>query len=71
MKGVIMDTAINVPVLIACLIALVIAVIANNKFKMHLGVICLFFAFVIGIGMQGMSSNELLSGAPANIILIF
>ena len=66
-----MDTAINVPVLIACLIALVIAVIANNKFKMHLGVICLFFAFVIGIGMQGMSSNELLSGAPANIILIF
>ena len=71
MKGVIMDTVINVPVLIACLIALVIAIIANNKLKMHLGVICLFFAFVIGIGMQGMSSNELLSGAPANIILIF
>ena len=66
-----MDIAINVPVLIACLIALVIAIIANNRFKMHLGVICLFFAFVIGIGMQGMSANDLLAGAPANIILIF
>lgn len=66
-----MDAVVNVPVLLVCVAALVISIFMNVKFKAHLGVVCMFFAYMIGVGMMGMSTRDLLSSMPIDIIAIF
>ena len=66
-----MDVTINVPALIACVVGLVVSIVLSVKTKVHLGVISVFFAFLIGVGMLGLSATSILNGLPLSIIFIF
>lgn len=66
-----MDTVINMPALLACVVGLIISIVLNVKAKIHIGVTSIFFAFLIGVGMLGQSTNQILSGLPLSIIFVF
>lgn len=66
-----MNTAINMPALLACVVGLIISIVLNVKAKIHIGITSIFFAFLIGVGMLGQSTNQILSGLPLSIIFVF
>jgi len=66
-----MPETVHVPALICCILALVVSIVLNTKWKIHLGVTSAFFAFLIGTGMLNIGATTILGGLPLMIIAIF
>jgi di/tricarboxylate transporter len=66
-----MDVVVNNTVLWCCLAAIVISVVVSYKWKMHMGVIAMAFAFLIGCLIQKTSVTTIFGYWPGSIIFFF
>lgn len=54
--------------LILCILALIVCVVLEVKFKLPLGMTTMFCAFVIGVGVMGMNANAIVGAFPTSTV---
>lgn len=55
-------------ILLACLIAIVVAIVVSFKWSVNMGILAMAFAFIIGCLMQGLSASNVFGFWPDNLI---
>lgn len=64
-----MNVEVNALGLILCLIGLAVSVFLNMKKNYPLGLMCMMFAFLIGVGFMGMNVNAIIGSFPTSTVM--
>lgn len=64
-------TMMSIPMLLICIAAFAVIIWASTKFKINIGILALFFAFLIGYWGMGLSLSTIYKQWPANITIMY